>query len=299
LRWYEDHLDSVPAMVKHLLGGDYDIAHTFHPAYAWGALRARRLGAPPLVFSFHGIPERGYLVQRRYRLEMMQATVARAAEVTVLSDIAAEAFERYLLRKPVVLPGGVVTGDFAVDPSRSDEPTLVSAASLGDPRKRGELLLAAFVALRERVKTARLRLVRTADPFMGPTLPSLPDGAEWVDANETPDLAREYATAHASVLPSVGEAFGLVVLESLAAGTPAVAVRDGASAELLEEGVTGELFAADEEAALADAMERALGLGDSSETVAACRAAAQDFDWDELVGPHEAVYEKAMRGGQK
>jgi glycosyltransferase involved in cell wall biosynthesis len=297
LRWYEDHLNSVPAMARHLLAGKYDIAHAFHPAYAWGAVKAKRLGAPPLVFSFHGIPERGYLVRRRYRLEMLQATVASAEAVTALSEMAAEVFERYLLRRPVVLPGGVVASEFGVNGGRRAQPTLISAASLGDPRKRGDLLLSAFSQLRDRVGDAQLRLVRTPDPFLSPSVPSLPPGAEWIEADATPTLAREYAAAHASVLPSVGEAFGLVVLESLAAGTPAVAIRGGASAELIDEGVTGEVFAADAEKELVEAMQRALELGTRADTAAACRRAAEPYDWQELVIPHEALYEEAMRDG--
>ena len=39
------------------------------------------------------------------------------------------------------------------------------------------------------------------------------------------DLARTLAAAHVAVLPSIGEAFGLVLAEALAAGTPVVAAR--------------------------------------------------------------------------
>lgn len=294
LRWYEDHVDSVPSAVWRLIRGGFDVAHAFHPAYAWGAAKARRFGGPPFVFSFHGIPERAYLVQRRYRLEMMKTAIAEAERATVLSDAAAEVFSRYLLTEPLVLPGGVFISDFAVEAERREEPTLVCAASLGDPRKRAELLLGAFAVLRERRPEVRLRLVRTADPFLSPSVPDLPEGAEWASGDATTELAREYAAAHASVLPSVGEAFGLVVLESLAAGTPVVTAAGTAPAELVAEGKTGELFAADDEASLAEAMDRALALGAKQRTAAACRKAAAPYDWDELAEPHERVYEEAL-----
>lgn len=296
LRWYEDHLDSVPAAVWRLVRGDFDVAHAFHPAYAWGAAKARALGGPPFVFSFHGIPERGYLVQRRYRLEMMKTAIAEAARVTVLSESAAEVFGRYLLTEPLVLPGGVVASDFAVDAERRAEPTLLCAASLGDPRKRAELLLSAFATLRDRDHDVKLRLVRTTDPFMSPLSPALPDGAEWVAGDSTAALAREYAAAHASVLPSVGEAFGLVAVESLAAGTPVVAGSGSAAAELIDEGKTGELFDPDDEASLAEAMRRALALGAKKRVAAACRKAAAPYDWAELASPHEQLYEAVVAG---
>ena len=296
LRWYEDHVDSAPAAVAALISGRFDVAHAFHPAYAWAAIRAARFGAPPVAFSFHGIPERGYLVQRRYRLEMMQRIVAEAAAVTVLSDRAAEVFRRYLLREPVVLPGGVLSDEWSVEVPRHRTPTVVCAASLGDPRKRVDLLFAAFRSLREEVESVKLRLVRTPDPFLSPVSHELPPGAELVHADATDLLAHEYASAHATVLPSVGEAFGLVALESLAAGTPVVAARGGATAELISEGQTGELFESGDEQDLAAALGRAVALGEDPETKRACRAASEPFDWSRLVEAHEALYDRVLSG---
>lgn len=299
LRWYEDHLESTPAMAWHLLRGNFDLAHAFHPAYAWGAAKARGLGAPPLLFSLHGIPERRYLVYARYRLEMLKTAIAGASRVTVLSGVAAELFERYLLVAPEVLAPGIFTRDFEVEAASHEHPTLVFAGSMGDPRKRGELLLAAFTALRERRPDLRLKVVRTVDPFMSPLSSSLPEGAEWVAGDSTEALAHHYASADASVLPSVGEGFGLVVAEALAAGTPAVAVRGGASAELIDEGVTGELFDVDEEGSLIAALERALALGERSETKAVCRKAAAALDWERRAGGYLELYEEINAGAAR
>jgi len=290
LRWYEDHLDSVPGAMLALRRGHFDVAHAFHPAYAWGVAKARRMGGPPFVFSFHGIPERRYLVQRRYRIEMMKLAISEAGWVTVLSREAADPFRRYLLAEPEILPGGVFCKDFDAAVGRAATPTVVCAASMGDPRKRADLLFSAFERLRSREPDVALRVVKAHDPFLSADPPSLPPGAEWVDANSATALAGEYASAHASVLPSVGEAFGLVALESLAAGTPVVTGRGGAPADLLEEGKTGELFDPDDEASLAEAMERGLALGLRNDTVDACRAVAENFDWERLVGSHEKIY---------
>lgn len=297
LRWYEDHLDSVPAAMLALLRGRFDVAHAFHPAYAWGTAKAKRLGGPPFVFSFHGIPERAYLVRRRYRLEMLKTGIRAADRVTVLSGAAAVPFRRYLLVEPQVLPGGVFAGSFARADRKAERPTLVCAASLGDPRKRAELLFAAFAELRRKRPEAVLRIVRTRDPFMSPLRLTLPAGAEWADGDSTSALAHAYASAHASVLPSVGEAFGLVALESLAAGTPVVAGEGSAPAELLDEGRTGELFGEDDEASLAAAMDRAMALGEGHGTVAECRADAERYDWEHSAPAHEELY-GAICGGR-
>ena len=295
LRFYEDHVASAPAASWRLARGGYDVAHAFFPADAWAAAQLRRRGAgPPFVFSLHGIPIREYLVERRYRLEMLRTTIAEAAATTVLSDAAAETMRRYLVHDPVVLPGGVETARFAVDEPRAEAPTVVCAASLQDPRKRPEVLFEGFGLLRARRPEARLRLVRPVDPLLASwPSPALPEGAEWVDANETGALAREYAAAHVSVSAAVDEAFGLVLVESLAAGTPVVAADSGASPEIVDSPAIGRLFAPDDAAALADALEQAIDLGLGSGAVAACRASAARFDLELALDRCEALYESA------
>jgi glycosyltransferase involved in cell wall biosynthesis len=73
---------------------------------------------------------------------------------------------------------------------------------------------------------------------------------------------------------SVEEAFGLVLVESLAAATPAMAARSGASPEVLTDDTPGVLFDPDDEAALAAALDEALALARRPGTAAASRASA-------------------------
>jgi glycosyltransferase involved in cell wall biosynthesis len=291
---HEDYLGTVPWFGWRLATGSFDLAHAFHLSSAWAALRARRLGGPPVVFSFHGMPSREHLVARRYRLEMMQEVVAGAAATCVLSEAAANPFRRYLLREPRVVPGGVMAAEFAVDEPREPAPTLFSAASIGDPRKRGALLLEAFRRLRERRPDARLTVARTRDPHLSPYSFELPEGAEWFESRSTEELARAYARALASVLAAEDEPFGLVLVESLAAGTPVVAARSGSCPEIVDSPRLGALFAGDDPETLASAMHEGLELGGRAETAAACRERAAAFDWTRVVERYEAVYRDAV-----
>jgi len=161
---YEDHLATVPAATWRLVRGGFDLAHALFPVSGWAASRARRLGGPPYVLSVHGILAREYLVDRRYRLEMLRTAIAGAAATSVLSEAAAEPFKRYALGEPIILPGGVVTADYAVERAPSQAPTLLCAASLDDPRKRGHLLMRAFALVRSDVADARLVLAGGGDP---------------------------------------------------------------------------------------------------------------------------------------
>ena len=285
---------NAPITGVRLLQDDFDLAHAFFPVDAWAATKARRVGGPPVAFSFHGIPDRNYLVARRRRLDMITAAARDADAVSVLSAAAAKPYRRYLLRDPVVLPGGVFCSDFDVDVARSEIPTLICTASLGDPRKGGASLMKAFALAREKVPRARLLLAGGRDPFMSRVSIDLPEGVEVIDGDDTADLAAAYGSAWASVLPATKEAFGLVLIESLAAGTPAIAVRSGACPEILSEENLGRLVAPDDISALADAMFEALATPPDVDVAAACRRRAADFDWERVASLYEDLHSLAL-----
>jgi phosphatidylinositol alpha-mannosyltransferase len=301
LRFYEDHVEAAPALFARLAAGSFDVAAAFHNASAWAAVRAHRFGGPPVAFCYHGLPTRFYLVERRYRIELMRAAIDGSVATAVLSEAAAVAMRRWLQCEPRVLPAGIFTERFQVTAAAPAQPTLLCAASLGDPRKRAQLLFGAFARLRDRVPDARLQVVATRDPVLSRRAIELPDGAELVDPDGNgggDGLPWLYAGATASVLPAVGEAQGLVLLESLAAGTPAVAARSGAGPETLNSETIGALFEPDDEDALVDALERGLQLGDDPATAEACRARAAQFDWSRRIGPYEELFEEVAASGR-
>jgi glycosyltransferase involved in cell wall biosynthesis len=288
-RAYEDYLGAAASQAYALVRDEFDVAHAFSPVSGWAALKARRLGGPPVVYSNMGIPTRRYLVMARYRIPMHVDLARHAATCTVLSEAAAGDFRRYLLREPEVVPPGIACSDFEIDADRAELPTIVYSGSPADPRKRLGLLLEAFEAIRRRRPNVALQLAGRREPGFDV---ELPPGVEWVDADRTEDLARTLAAAHTAVLPSIGEAFGLVLAEALAAGTPVVATDAGAPSEIVTPAV-GRLFARDDADSLARALEEVLEFGDARE---ACRAHARQWDWS-VVGPrYEALLQSAAEG---
>jgi glycosyltransferase involved in cell wall biosynthesis len=113
-------------------------------------------------------------------------------------------------------------------------------------------------------------------------------------AASTPELAGAYRSATATVLPADDEAFGLVLLESLAAGTPVVAARSGACPEIVDDERIGRLFDPGDPADLARAAGEALELAADPATAAACRAHARRWDWSVVVERYEALYAAAV-----
>ena len=97
--------------------------------------------------------------------------------------------------------------------------------------------------------------------------------------------------ARALVLPSEWEAFGLVLLEAMAAGTPVVATDVGGVPEVLDHGRAGRLVSYADPGALAEALRSVLE--DPGETERLRRSASERvrrFDWSETVARHRALY---------
>jgi glycosyltransferase involved in cell wall biosynthesis len=102
--------------------------------------------------------------------------------------------------------------------------------------------------------------------------------AGWHDHEELPSF---YCAADATVLASVREQFGLVIVEGMACGRPAIAVNRYGPADIVTPGETGWLADADDEASLAAALVEAVN--DPAELrrrgEAAARDVARRFAW--------------------
>ncbi len=112
------------------------------------------------------------------------------------------------------------------------------------------------------------------------------------------DLPDVIAAADLVVLPSVAEAFGLVLAEAIYLGRPVVATRVGGIPEIVEDGVDGLLVPPADPAALAAAIERALQDSSLAERVAAqgpARVVAR-FGFERMMREYERLYDSA--GGQ-
>jgi glycosyltransferase involved in cell wall biosynthesis len=268
-RRFEDYPTHGPLSYLALRRGDDDVANAVHTTDALAAARwAERTGRPS-VFSYMGIPDHGGLMARRKRLEMTVAATRRCSATVALSAAARDAFQRWLGVDAEVIPPPVDVEAFTPDPAaRAERPTIVCAADPTEPRKRVGLLVEAFARVRRERRGARLILDRRAGAG---------EGIELRDLDERGVLAAAYREAWVSALPSTGEAFGLVLAEAMACGTPVVATNDGGMREVVDRPAVGRLFDGDNPGALAAALLEALDLATEPATAAACRARAQDF----------------------
>ncbi len=110
-------------------------------------------------------------------------------------------------------------------------------------------------------------------------------------------LASAFREARLSVLPSEYEAFGLVLLESLAQGTPVVASRVGGIPEFVPDGEAGRLVPPADAAALGAAL---VDLWDDEATRRRMGAFGRDrvvplYTWDRLVERLRTIFEEVTR----
>ena len=287
---FDDYWTHVPWTYAALAHGDHDLVHSFFPtdcvaAAAW----ARRTGRPA-VLTLMGVPS-----PHRIRFDATPRAAQGAATVTALSKAASAAYMyRYGFRSEVVSPP-VEVDAFTPGGPRAEHPTILCPAPIEVARKRVRLLIEAFAIVRRARPDARLRLLRPKDPAVERELSSRHDGIELFDSVPEPTLlAPQYRAAWVTALPSLGEAFGLVVAESLACGTPVVATDFDAFPEIVDRPGIGRLFDGDEPAALATALTEALELTEDAGTAEACRTRAEDFSPQRCAARFEEIYAGAL-----
>jgi len=108
------------------------------------------------------------------------------------------------------------------------------------------------------------------------------------------DAADLITAADVLVMPSVAEAFGLVVAEALYLGTPVVGSRVGGIPEIVADGVDGILVPPADSAALAEALGGVLNDGALRRRLSGAgrERVRRDFSFETMVRRYEDVYER-------
>ena len=204
-----------------------------------------------------------------------RAVTSRAVALAANSTYTQARIQRYYGRDAVVIEPPVDTRRFARLPDppngHGGVPTYLCVSALV-PYKRVELAVRAMVGRRGRLVVVgegpdRDRLTSFAPPNVALRGRVADD-----------ELDRLYAACHAVIHPAIDD-FGIVPVESLAAGRPVVAFAEGGAADTIRDGEGGAVFAEATPGSLAAALDR---LEAGTFAPARLRGLARRFDRDEF-----------------
>ena len=283
-RWFGWRI--MPALVT----GKFDVVHSFMPWDAVAAIRTAGIAHHRTVYQELGNPSRASISRRPDRAAR-ERVIDDVDVFGCMSEFSRRFLEREWGRPGEILAGGVRLGAFAPG-TRRDEPTILFSGALDRPEKRLRELLAALAVLAERRPEVRLLLSGPGDacPLLEAAPPMARERTTVLPIGDPEEIAGHYASAWITCLPTLTDSFGLVVVESLAAGTPAVVGPEGAPREVVNDAV-GVIAASLEPDALADALDRGLHLAAVPEVAERCRAVAAGYDWDGAIAPRlEELY---------
>ena len=285
-----------------LLRENFDLVHLFVYHHGPAVRLLHRLRGTPWVYHLIFVlpadaPQWDHTLLRR----CLQSGVP----IRVFSRYCADHVARHFGAPSHVIPPTVDTATFrplgGKDLSR---PKILFTADLAEPRKGADLLVRAFNHVWRARPDAVLQLAGPASA--GPSgvkalLALAGPGARAAiavpEAGALANVPRLYSEAAVTVLPSLDEAFGMVLTESLACGTPVVGSDSGALPEIVGDPAVGAIFARtadDEESArnLAAAVLRTLALAEDPRTSLRCADSARRWTW-QAVGPAFDAFQEA------
>ncbi len=285
--------------------GSFDVVHVHEPAPPSVGLLVCMIADGPIVATFHAATTRSKWLAAwgpvvRPWLERISGRIA-------VSDFARRVQVEHLGGDAVIIPNGVHVDVFADGPSLpglargEDGPTIGFIGRYLEPRKGLPVLLDAFRTVVREHPGTRLVIAGRGDAedlwrLVGDDLrPHVTLLGEISEADKAAFLRSVDVYCAPNLL---GESFGVILIEAMAAGAPIVASDLDAFARVLENGEAGVLVRRGDPAALA----RALGqlLADPARraelSLAGARAAAA-YDWQILARRILAVYETVIPPG--
>lgn len=305
------------AVKRVLASSDYDLVATHFALYTLPALDL--LGKLPLVMHFHGPwalesrAEGGGRLSTWGKWAIEKLVYQRTNGFIVLS----EAFRQILhktysvpLEKIFIVGGGI-------DTAQSDLGLLIAQAreKLGWQKDRRIILCVRRLVQRMGLENliSAIALVRNQHPdvllliagkgAISEALRSqikelqLEDHVQLLGFVPDQDLAIAYRAAELSIVPTISlEGFGLIVIESLAAGTPVLGTPIGGIPEILQPLASDLILEGSTIQQLAQGIIESLSGQRKMPTAEACQAyVRQNYDWQVIARQIKSVYEQVLQ----
>jgi glycosyltransferase involved in cell wall biosynthesis len=203
-------------------------------------------------------------------------------------------------KKVKLAPYGVNTVAFSPGEAKTEKFTVLYAGQISY-QKGFHYLLKAWRQWAP--KGAELRVAGMAPDETMPALVSwaggMPDGVTLLGHLNRTDLAREMSRAHALVLPSVQDGFGLVMAQAMACGTPVIATHNTGAETLYRNGVEGLIGPIRSPEFLIEALDRLASDSDLAHTMGqAALERARTFGGTEAYGRRIMALLREIASGQ-
>jgi phosphatidylinositol alpha-mannosyltransferase len=268
-----------------LIRGHFDAIHAMMAYDAMAACRARRFTNHRVVYEELGLPLKWYfnaIPDGKVRTKLVHDVDVYACMSNYALDILTDEWGV----KGELIPGGVRLNEFSPAEEREAQPTILFSGALAEPRKGLGVLLAAAELLYDAWPGLQLWLSGpgNVDAMLAEATERVRDIVTILPLGDPSGLSARYATAWVGTLPSVGDSFGMVLIETMASGTPIVVADDGAPPQLVTP-LTGVTSKAGDPTSLAAALEKGFALSKDPATAGRCRDYARQFDWDESMAP--------------
>ena len=278
-------------LLPRLLMSRFDAVHSlgrYDALAAVASARLRRDGRRTVITDL-GFPDPTWWAkQGRIQARAAAAVVSGVDVYSAMSRTAVDTLAHgYGRADGVVVPGGVALERFVPAERREQRPTILFSGVISERRKGVPVLLEALPLIAASEPDVELWLSGPGDPepWLRDAPPEALPRVRQLGVGESDRQHERYGRAWITCLPSMHDSFGMALVESLACGTPIVTSTHGAPQELVDPGVTGELCAPEDPQSLADACRRGFELARRADTVTACRASAEPFDWDLGLAP--------------
>ena len=284
----------------------FDVVGCLHYSDGFAAALTRRMGNPYVVHIM-GLPYGKWTRRAPWETLIMSRSVRHAERVVVLSNEAERRLEHFFGRKGEVIGAPCDLELFPLRQGRDlQRPRILGVGAFAEPRKGAAVLIRAFELLKRDFPSAVLQYSGHLPPSLRTQLLStvsdvVGKDVEFLDVGDLADLPKLYGQAVVTVLPSVEEAFGMTLVESLACGTPVVGSRAGGIPDIVQDGV-GFTFNPGNSRhhpsnpeGLYSAIKEAIGLHQDPCVHVRCRRSAERFGWQQIGPRIENIYQAVAR----
>jgi phosphatidylinositol alpha-mannosyltransferase len=296
---------SAARVSRWLRDGHFDVVHVHEPAPPSVSLLVCMIAKGPIVATFHTATTRSKWLAAMGPL--VRPWMERISGRIAVSDFARRVQVEHLGGDAIIIPNGVHVDAFAHGPALPgitrgvDGPTIGFLGRYDEPRKGLPVLLEAMRTVVRQHPGVRLLIAGRGDAgaldaLVGEDL--RPHVSLLGEISES-DKAAFLRSVDVYCAPNLlGESFGVILIEALAAGAPIVASDLDAFVRVLEDGAAGVLVPRGDAAALGQALVDLLAdPGRRAELSAGGPVAAAAYDWQVLARRILAVYETVVPPG--